>query len=263
MAVLIDADNASPTRIGAVLKAVDCYGIAHIKRAYGDWSRPHLSGWRAPMLAYSIRPMHHPNWTTGKNSTDLAMTVDAMDLLHTGNVASFVLVTSDADFTGLAMRIRESGLPRLRIRRGQNPETVHHRMPPVHRHHRTHNRHPQNPRPANRQPTPTNGAAPDPLQLDPNVIAARYAPRSTTRPTATDGLTSAPWEMSSKPITASQRKATGPANSGISSKQALCSRFGNVAPATANRKSPTSATSPMPRLQPLPERRAPKRGSNQ
>ncbi|MET8779051.1 NYN domain-containing protein [Nocardia sp. NPDC004654] len=109
VAVLIDADNAPPSRIGAVLEAVDRYGTAHLKRAYGDWSQPHLSGWRAPLLAHSIRPIHNPSWTTGKNATDLAMAVDAIDLLHTGNYAAFVLVTSDADFTGLAMRLRESG----------------------------------------------------------------------------------------------------------------------------------------------------------
>ncbi|WP_433620897.1 NYN domain-containing protein [Nocardia sp. CA-120079] len=110
LAVLIDADNAPPTKIGAVLAAVTHrYGVAHIKRAYGDWSRPHLSGWKHPILAYSIRPMHHFAWSIGKNASDLAMAVDAVDLLWAHNLSAVVLVSSDADFTGVAMRVRESG----------------------------------------------------------------------------------------------------------------------------------------------------------
>lgn len=110
LAVLIDADNAQPKMVADLLAEIAKYGTAHVRRAYGDWSRPHLSGWKAQLLAHSIRPMQQFAYTTGKNSTDAALVIDAMDLLHTGRFDGFCLVSSDSDFTPLAARIRESGL---------------------------------------------------------------------------------------------------------------------------------------------------------
>ncbi|GAB3453479.1 NYN domain-containing protein [Actinophytocola sediminis] len=110
LAVLIDADNASPARLDGLLAEVAKYGTAHVKRAYGDWTGTSLKGWKDHLLAQSIQPMQQFAYTTGKNATDSAMVIDAMDLLYTGRFDGFCLVSSDSDFTKLAARIRESGL---------------------------------------------------------------------------------------------------------------------------------------------------------
>jgi uncharacterized LabA/DUF88 family protein len=110
LAVLIDADNASPSGVDGLLAEVAKYGTAHVKRAYGDWTGDRLRGWKEHLLAQSIQPMQQFAYTTGKNSTDSAMIIDAMDLLYTERFDGFCLVSSDSDFTGLARRIRESGL---------------------------------------------------------------------------------------------------------------------------------------------------------
>ncbi|MFF4414235.1 NYN domain-containing protein [Streptosporangium sp. NPDC001559] len=110
LAVLIDADNATPTVIEELLAEVARYGTAHVKRAYGDWTDPRLKGWKDRLLAQSIQPMQQFAYTTGKNATDAAMVIDAMDLLYTGRFDGFCIVSSDSDFTRLAARIRESGL---------------------------------------------------------------------------------------------------------------------------------------------------------
>ena len=109
IAVLIDADNTSPKYAEALLDELAKYGTPTIKRAYGDWSSPRLSGWTRELNLQSIRGMHQNAFTTGKNSTDSALIIDAMDLLYAGNVEAFALVTSDSDFTSLAQRLRESG----------------------------------------------------------------------------------------------------------------------------------------------------------
>jgi uncharacterized LabA/DUF88 family protein len=110
LAVLIDADNASPAVIEGLLAEVAKYGTAHVKRAYGDWTGTSLRGWKEQLLAQSIQPMQQFAYTAGKNATDAAMVIDAMDLLYTGRFDGFCLVSSDSDFTRLAGRIRESGL---------------------------------------------------------------------------------------------------------------------------------------------------------
>ncbi|MBV9313185.1 MAG: NYN domain-containing protein [Pseudonocardia sp.] len=110
LAVLIDADNAQPSIIEALLAEVAKYGTAHVKRAYGDWTGTSLKGWKDQLLAQSIQPIQQFAYTTGKNSTDAAMAIDAMDLLYTGRFDGFCLVSSDSDFTRLAARLRESGL---------------------------------------------------------------------------------------------------------------------------------------------------------
>src|SRR5690349_13057663 len=110
LAVLIDADNAQPTLAEGLLAEVARYGTAHVKRAYGDWTDNHLRGWKDQLLALSIQPIQQFGYTKGKNATDAAMIIDAMDLLYTGRFDGFCIVSSDSDFTRLASRIRESGL---------------------------------------------------------------------------------------------------------------------------------------------------------
>jgi len=110
LAVLIDADNAQPGIVDDLLTEIANYGIASVKRIYGDWTMPGLKGWKEVLLQYSIQPMQQFAYTKGKNATDSAMIIDAMDLLYTGNFNGFCIVSSDSDFTKLASRIRESGL---------------------------------------------------------------------------------------------------------------------------------------------------------
>jgi len=110
LAVLIDADNAQPAIIDSLLSEIANYGVASVKRIYGDWTSPGLKGWKEMLLQHSIQPMQQFAYTKGKNATDSAMIIDAMDLLYTGNFDGFCIVSSDSDFTKLASRIRESGL---------------------------------------------------------------------------------------------------------------------------------------------------------
>jgi hypothetical protein len=110
LAVLIDADNAQPSITEGLLAEVAKYGTAHVKRAYGDWTGTNLKGWKDQLLAQSIQPIQQFAYTTGKNATDSAMVIDAMDLLYSGRFDGFCLVSSDSDFTRLAARLRESGL---------------------------------------------------------------------------------------------------------------------------------------------------------
>jgi uncharacterized LabA/DUF88 family protein len=110
LAVLIDADNAQPSIVDGLLSEVANYGIASVKRIYGDWTAPSLKKWKDVLLEYSIQPMQQFAYTKGKNATDSAMIIDAMDLLYTSNFNGFCIVSSDSDFTKLASRIREAGL---------------------------------------------------------------------------------------------------------------------------------------------------------
>jgi uncharacterized LabA/DUF88 family protein len=110
LAVLIDADNAQPSIVDGLLIEIANYGTASVKRIYGDWTAPGLKGWKEVLLRHSIQPIQQFAYTKGKNATDSAMIIDAMDLLYTGNFSGFCLVSSDSDFTKLASRIRESGL---------------------------------------------------------------------------------------------------------------------------------------------------------
>jgi uncharacterized protein (TIGR00288 family) len=109
IAVLIDADNTRPSYAEALLSEVAKYGTPTIKRVYGDWTNPHLTQWSRKLNSMGLRAMHQNAFTMGKNSTDLALVIDAMDLLYDDNVEAFALVTSDSDFTSLAHRLRESG----------------------------------------------------------------------------------------------------------------------------------------------------------
>ncbi|HCF27354.1 MAG TPA: Maebl [Cyanobacteria bacterium UBA11049] len=110
LAVLIDADNADASLVEPILKEIANYGTAHLKRIYGDWSHSRLSCWKDKLLKFAIQPIQQFSYTSGKNSTDIALIIDAMDLLYTNNFDCFCIISSDSDFTRLAYRIRESGL---------------------------------------------------------------------------------------------------------------------------------------------------------
>ncbi len=110
LAVLIDAENASADAIETLLQEVTRYGTAHVKRIYGDWTNGQLAAWKAKLNKLAILPIQQFRYTTGKNATDSALIIDAMDLLYTRNFDGFCIVSSDSDFTRLASRIRESGL---------------------------------------------------------------------------------------------------------------------------------------------------------
>jgi uncharacterized protein (TIGR00288 family) len=124
IAVLIDADNTSPKYAEALLEELAKYGTPTIKRAYGDFSSQRLSGWTRELNARAIRAIHQNAFTVGKNSTDSALIIDAMDLLYAGNVEAFALVSSDSDFTGLALRLRESGKVVYGLGRQRTPQSL-------------------------------------------------------------------------------------------------------------------------------------------
>ena len=109
IAVLIDAENVPYSNIGGVLSELTRYGTPTIKRIYGDWTRSQSSAWKNILLEHAITPIQQYAYTQGKNSSDSAMIIDAMDLLYEGNVESFCIVSSDSDFTRLAVRLREAG----------------------------------------------------------------------------------------------------------------------------------------------------------
>ena len=110
LAVLIDADNAQASIIDGLLAEVAKFGIASVKRIYGDWTQPQLGSWKKILLEHSIVPVQQFAYTKGKNATDSSLIIDAMDLLYTGRFDGFCLVSSDSDFTRLASRLREQGL---------------------------------------------------------------------------------------------------------------------------------------------------------
>ena len=109
-AVLIDSDNVSAKYIKYILDEISNYGVATYKRIYGDWTKPNASSWKDVLLEYSVTPIQQYCYTVGKNATDSAMIIDAMDILYSGNVEGFCIVSSDSDFTKLCSRLRESGM---------------------------------------------------------------------------------------------------------------------------------------------------------
>lgn len=111
IALLVDAENVSHHRIDQVMAAVknNLGGLVTVKRIYADWTKPNLSAWKAVLQKYAFLPIQQYSFTSGKNSTDFALVIDAMDLLYQNDIDVFYIVSSDSDFTRLAMRIRESG----------------------------------------------------------------------------------------------------------------------------------------------------------
>lgn len=110
IALLIDADNAPAHKIESILTEIAKYGVANIRRAYGNWTKPSLAAWEACLHEYAIHPVQQFDYTKGKNATDAALIIDAMDLLYTRNLDAFAIVSSDCDFTPLVMRILTNGL---------------------------------------------------------------------------------------------------------------------------------------------------------
>ncbi len=122
LAVLIDADNSSINSIEPVLEEIAKFGIASVKRVYGDWSSDTLKNWRDVLLPHAITPVQQFAYTKGKDATDMILIIDAMDLLYSGALDGFCIVSSDSDFTPLASRIRESGLMVYGFGRKKTPE---------------------------------------------------------------------------------------------------------------------------------------------
>ncbi|KAF1702786.1 NYN domain-containing protein [Pseudoxanthomonas suwonensis] len=110
IALLIDADNAPASKIDLVLAEVARHGVANVRRAYGNWKSPNLKGWEAVLHEYAIRPIQQFAYSSGKNASDMAMVIDAMDLLYARNLDGFAIVSSDADFTPLVMRLLTDGM---------------------------------------------------------------------------------------------------------------------------------------------------------
>ena len=110
LAVIIDADNVPSENVKGMMEEIAKYGIPTFKRIYGDWTKPNLASWKKVLLENAITPIQQYEYTTGKNSTDSAMIIDAMDILYTGKVDGFCIISSDSDFTKLATRLRESGM---------------------------------------------------------------------------------------------------------------------------------------------------------
>jgi uncharacterized LabA/DUF88 family protein len=121
LAVLIDADNVPSSNIKAMMEEIARYGVPTFKRIYGDWTRPNLSGWKNVLLENAITPIQQYGYTKGKNATDSAMIIDAMDILYSGKVDGFCIVSSDSDFTRLATRLREAGMKVIGIGEKKTP----------------------------------------------------------------------------------------------------------------------------------------------
>ena len=122
LALLIDAENISSTYIRTIIEESTGEGVITYKRIYGDWTKPNLKAWKEVLLEYAITPMQQYAYTTGKNSTDSAMIIDAMDILYTGKVDGFILVSSDSDFTKLAMRLKEAAMLVIGMGKQQTPK---------------------------------------------------------------------------------------------------------------------------------------------
>ena len=121
LAVLIDADNAPRRYLKEVMEEIAVYGTPTIKRIYGDWTNPRLEGWKKVLLENAITPIQQYSYTVGKNATDSAMIIDAMDILYSGRVEGFCLISSDSDFTRLATRLREAGMKVIGIGEKKTP----------------------------------------------------------------------------------------------------------------------------------------------
>lgn len=122
LAVLIDADNIPYSNVKGMLNEIAKFGIPTIKRIYGDWTKPTVGGWKPALLENAITPIQQYSYTTGKNATDSAMIIDAMDILHSEKVNGFCIVSSDSDFTRLATRLRESGMLVIGIGEKKTPK---------------------------------------------------------------------------------------------------------------------------------------------
>src|SRR5512133_3825059 len=123
LAVLIDADNVPYSNVKGMLAEIAKYGTPTFKRIYGDWTKPTVAGWKSVLLENAITPIQQYSYTQGKNATDSAMIIDAMDILYSGKIDGFCLVSSDSDFTRLATRLREAGLKVIGIGEKKTPNS--------------------------------------------------------------------------------------------------------------------------------------------
>jgi uncharacterized LabA/DUF88 family protein len=121
LAVLFDADNVPYNSLKGIMEEIAIYGNPTFKRIYGDWTKPNLSGWKQLLIEHAITPVQQYSYTTGKNSTDSAMIIDAMDILYSGKADGFCIVSSDSDFTRLAVRLREAGMKVIGIGEKKTP----------------------------------------------------------------------------------------------------------------------------------------------
>ena len=121
--MLIDGDNAQPSLIEHILATTEKHGTVTVRRVYGDWTSANLSGWKDLLPSYALQPMQQFSYAVGKNATDIALIIEAMDLLHGGTVGGFCIVSSDSDYTRLAMRIREQGLFVMGVGRSNTPKS--------------------------------------------------------------------------------------------------------------------------------------------
>ena len=140
LAILIDADNANPAIVKGLIDEVAKFGRATVRRIYGDWTTPNLGSWKDVLLEHSIQPIQQFAYTTGKNATDSALIIDAMDLLYAGNLDGFCIVSSDSDFTRLASRLKESGKRVYGFGEKKTPQPVRRRLRPLHLHRSVHAR---------------------------------------------------------------------------------------------------------------------------
>jgi len=122
IALLIDGDNAQSALLSEIIEETSKYGRITIKKVYGDWSQDNMKGWKEQLKMFAVRPVQKFAYVKGKNATDIALIIDAMDILHSGKIDGFCLVSSDSDFTGLANRVREDGLFVIGIGREQTPK---------------------------------------------------------------------------------------------------------------------------------------------
>lgn len=123
IAMLIDGDNAQPALVEKVAKAAKEHGVVTVRRVYGNWSSQNMSGWNDGVRSLGMRPVHQVSTATGKNAADMALAIDAMDLMHGGTVDGFCIVSSDGDYTGLAIRIREQGMFAMGAGRRDTPDS--------------------------------------------------------------------------------------------------------------------------------------------
>jgi hypothetical protein len=123
LAVLIDADNVPYSNVKGMMEEIAKYGTPTTKRIYADWTKPHVSGWKSVLLEHAITPIQQYSYTQGKNSSDSALIIDAMDLLYSDKVDGFCIVSSDSDFTRLAVRLRESGMKVIGIGEKKTPNS--------------------------------------------------------------------------------------------------------------------------------------------
>jgi uncharacterized LabA/DUF88 family protein len=121
LAVLIDADNVPYSNVKEMIEEIAKYGTPTFKRIYADWTKPTVSGWKNVLLEHAITPIHQYSYTSGKNATDSSMIIDAMDILYSGKVDGFCIVSSDSDFTRLATRLREAGMKVIGIGEKKTP----------------------------------------------------------------------------------------------------------------------------------------------